>query len=114
MAVLSCGIEAETFGSLMMFASGDWVSAPSSARLSGILWASVRFSGKLAMMRPASEISRVSTMTPVPLVNARTIGRNEYVARAGASSICVQMIVDGFVLMLSLQRPGHFCPPGLG
>jgi hypothetical protein len=40
-------------------------------------------------MRPASEMSRVSTLTPAARVNASTIGSNEYVARAGASSVLV-------------------------
>ena len=35
------------FGSLMMFASGLSVSAPSSARWSPIRWSAVRYSGKL-------------------------------------------------------------------
>ena len=39
--------------------------------------ASDRCSGKLAMMRPASEMSLVSTDTPVPLVKACTMGSNE-------------------------------------
>ena len=52
------------FGSLMMLASGVLASAPSSARASGMRWSSSRYSGKPAMMRPASEMSRVSTATP--------------------------------------------------
>ena len=52
------------FGSLMMFASGFSVSAPSSASASPMRWSGCRYSGKLAMMRPASEMSRVSTATP--------------------------------------------------
>ena len=43
----------------------------------------------LAMMRPASEMSRVSTDTPAAEVKACTIGRNEWVASAGASSVSV-------------------------
>ena len=41
------------------------------------------------MMRPASEMSRVSTAMPDERVNAYTIGSNEYVASAGASSVRV-------------------------
>lgn len=41
------------------------------------------------MIRPASEMSRLSTATPAVEAYASTTGRNEYVARAGASSVCV-------------------------
>ena len=44
---------------------------------------------RLFGMRAASEISRVSTLMPACFVNACTIGRREYVARAGASSVLV-------------------------
>ena len=59
-------------------------------------------------MRPASEMSRVSTAMPEPFVNARTMGRNESVASAGASSVHVHMIVDGLVVMnlYLLMSPG--------
>ena len=77
------------FGSLMMFASGVLASSPSSARASAMRWPSSRHSGKTAMIRPASEMSRVSTVTPACEAYAWTTGRNEYVARAGASSVCV-------------------------
>ena len=40
-------------------------------------------------MRPASEMSRVSTSTPAVFAYAETIGRSEYVASIGASSVCV-------------------------
>src|SRR5207249_1081959 len=43
--------------------------------------------------------SRVSTEMPVPLKNARRIGKSETVASAGASSICVQMMVEVLVDM---------------
>jgi hypothetical protein len=81
------------FGSLMMLASGVKASSPSSARRSGMRWASVRQSGKLAMMRPASEMSLSSTSTPVPLVKPWMIGSREKVARYGASSVSVQKIL---------------------
>ena len=41
------------------------------------------------MIRPASEMSRVSTPTPACAAYAWITGRNEYVARAGASSVWV-------------------------
>ena len=49
----------------------------------------VRASGNEAMMRPESEMSRVSTSTPACLAKAETMGSSEAVARAGASSVCV-------------------------
>ncbi|CAM5284115.1 hypothetical protein SALBM217S_06196 [Streptomyces griseoloalbus] len=82
-------MDAEMFGSLMMLAAGVFASSPSSARASGMRWSSVRYSGNTAMMRPASEMSRVSTATPACEAYAWTTGRKEYVARAGASSVCV-------------------------
>jgi hypothetical protein len=64
MAALSCGIDAEMFGSLMMFAPGVLASSPSSASASSIRCSALRCSGKLAMIRPAREMSRRSTVTP--------------------------------------------------
>jgi hypothetical protein len=57
-------MDAEMFGSLMMFASGVLARSPSSARASGMRCPSSRYSGKRAMIRPAREMSRVSTVTP--------------------------------------------------
>jgi hypothetical protein len=88
-AAFSCGIEAETFGSLMMFAWGVLASSPSSASASSMRCPASRYSGKPEMIRPAREMSRVSTRTPAVEAYAWTTGRNEYVARAGASSVCV-------------------------
>jgi hypothetical protein len=65
------------FGSLVMFATGVSASAPSSARASPIRCSSVSRSGNVAMIRPASEMSRVSTSTPADPANASMIGRNE-------------------------------------
>ena len=79
-------------GSLMMFAPGVFASSPSSASASSRRCASVRRSGNRAMMRPASEMSRVSTSTPAVRANASTIGLSEYVASSGASSVRVYMI----------------------
>jgi hypothetical protein len=45
--------------------------------------------GEEARMRPASEMSRVSTSTPAVEAKACTTGRNEYVASIGASSVRV-------------------------
>jgi hypothetical protein len=41
------------------------------------------------MIRPASEMSRVSTATPALAAYASMTGRNEYVASSGASSVWV-------------------------
>ena len=40
-------------------------------------------------MRPASEMSRSSISTPAVAAYAWTIGSNDWVASAGASSVCV-------------------------
>ncbi len=64
------------FGSLMTLASGFSTRWPSSARSSGTFWLSSRTSGKTARIRPAREMSRVSTGTPVAPAKARMIGRN--------------------------------------
>ncbi len=77
------------FGSLMMFACGVLASSPSSASASGCRCCSVSRSGNWAMIRPASEMSRASTRTPAGAVNAWMIGRKEYVASSGASSVRV-------------------------
>ena len=58
----------------------------------------MRFSREVGQMRPAKEISRVSTEMPVSLKNARRMGNSEKVASAGASSISVQMMVDVLVV----------------
>ena len=88
-AATSCGIEALMFGSLMTIASGVFTSSPSSPRPSGASCSALRRSGKAARMRPASEMSRVSTGTPVAPAKARRMGSREWVARAGASSVQV-------------------------
>ena len=75
MAPLSWGMEALMLGSLMTFASGRVTSSPSSARASGICCVAGRRSDITARMRPASEMSRVSTWTPAAPANASTMGR---------------------------------------
>ncbi|CSI29410.1 Uncharacterised protein [Vibrio cholerae] len=52
-----------------MFASGVFASSPSSVNASLIRCSSVKCSGKLARIRPANEISRVSTLMPDEAVN---------------------------------------------
>ena len=89
MAALSCGIEALMLGSLMMLASGVLARSPSSASASSMRCSSVSRSGNGARMRPASEMSRVSTSTPALAAKAAMIGRKEYVASIGASSVWV-------------------------
>ena len=88
-AATSCGMDALMFGSLMMFASGVLASSPNSVSASGMRCSSVRLSGKLARMRPASEMSFSSNSMPELFVNARRIGSSDCVASAGASSVLV-------------------------
>ena len=88
-AAVSCGIEALMFGSLMMLASGVCVMSPSSDSASPTRCSSASLSGKFARILPAREISRVSTSMPAARVKAWMIGSREYVASAGASSVCV-------------------------
>ncbi len=64
-------------GSFMMLASGRNVSSPSSVSSSLIRCAGVSFSGKLARMRPASEMSFSVTDTPAAPTKASTIGSRE-------------------------------------
>ena len=52
MVALSCGIDADTFGSLMTLASGRCTSSPSSARSSLTRCSGVSASGKVARTRP--------------------------------------------------------------
>ena len=77
------------FGSLMMFASGLFAISPSSASASPSRCSSVSRSGNIARMRAASEMSRVSIVTSAAPAKDSTIGRNEAVASAGASSVWV-------------------------
>ena len=79
-------------GSFMMLASGFNVRLPSSVSSSLIRCAGVSFSGKVAMIRPASEMSFSFTDTPAVPTKASTIGSREKVASAGASSTFVHMI----------------------
>ncbi len=76
-------------GSLMMLVSGNWVSSPSSVRLSGTRCSSVRRSENSARMRAATEMSRDLTSMSAAWAKARTTGRKAYVASSGASSVSV-------------------------
>ncbi len=89
MVALSCGIDAETLGSLMTLASGRVTSAPSSARASFTRCSGVSASGNVARTRPANEMSRSSTSTPATSVKALITGSSDRVASAGASSVWV-------------------------
>ena len=92
-------------GSLMMFAERLAVSSPSSARASGRCCSAGRTSANCARTRPASEMSRVSTLTPAALVKASTTGRNERVASAGASSVRVQRILGSSCACCGTRAP---------
>ena len=72
-----------------MLASGVFANSPSSANASSIRCSAVKYLGKLEIIRPANEISRVSTSIAEEAVNAFTIGKKECVAKAGASSVIV-------------------------
>ena len=89
MAAFSCDTEALMLGSLMMLASGDRVSLPSAARLSGARCSSLRYSGNWPRTRPATEMSLVCTSMPATLAKLLTMGSSEAVARRGASSVRV-------------------------
>ena len=73
----------------MILVFGSWVRRPSSAKLSGTRCSSVKYSGNSAKIRAATEMSLVSTEIPAGLVKASTIGKNDKVANAGASSVFV-------------------------
>ncbi len=77
MAAFNCGTEALMLGNLIMFASGVFAKAPSSANASDTLSSGFRRSGKVARMRPAREMSRVSTLTAAGAAKAWIIGKNE-------------------------------------
>ena len=89
MHAFSWGTEALMFGSLMTFASGFSTRRPSSARSSDAFRSAGSRSANTPRIRAASEMSRVSTGTPVAPANARTTGNSACVARAGASSVQV-------------------------
>jgi len=72
-----------------MLASGVLANSPNSAKASSIRCSGVRYLGKLAIIRPANDISRVSISIAEDAVNALTIGKKECVAKAGASSVIV-------------------------
>jgi hypothetical protein len=76
----------------MILASGCIASWPSSASSSLTRCAGVSLSGKLAMMRPVSEMSYSFIVTPAVRTKASTIGSSENVASPGASSTLVQTI----------------------
>ena len=72
-----------------MFASGVFAKSPNSANASSTFWSSFKYSDKFANILAAKEISLVSISIPEEAVKAFTIGKNEYVAKAGASSVFV-------------------------
>ncbi len=92
MASDNCGTEALIFGSFIILASGVLASFPKSAKSSEILWPSFKNSGNVAIIRPAREMSLVSISIFAVLVNALTIGKKDWVANAGASSVLVYNI----------------------
>jgi len=77
------------FGSLTIFASGLVTNFPSSANASSTCCASDKNSGKVERIRAAKEMSFVSISMPELYTKDLTIGKNERVANAGASSVMV-------------------------
>ena len=77
----------------MILASERRVNRPNSAKSSLNRCSGTRSSGNTERIRPANEMSRVSTTTPAASVKALTIGSKEKVARRGASSVWVYMIL---------------------
>src|SRR6185437_6590856 len=73
------------------FASGVFARSPRRVKWSGIRCSGGRRSGKAATIRPASEMSAVSISRPQAFEYARRMGSREYDARAGASSVLVQV-----------------------
>ena len=74
-------------------AAGVLASAPSSANASPVRCRGPRSSGKLAKIRPASEMSLISISIPACAVKARITGSQAWVASAGASSVYVYVIL---------------------
>src|SRR5690606_8708849 len=103
-ASVSCGTEALIFGSFMMFASGVFASSPNSAKSSFTLCSSERNSGKTASILAANEISRLSSCMFAGEVKAFTMGKKEWVAKAGASSVLVYIILEDFVIEIVFEN----------
>ena len=64
----------------------------------------VKKSEKLARIRPAREISLVTISMLDDFVKAFTIGKNERVANAGASSVLVYMILAVLLILLVVLK----------
>ena len=93
MAATSCGTDALIFGSFIMLASGLLANSPSSDSASVTRWSWVKFSGKFASILDASDMSLVSMAILEGEVNDFTIGKKEWVAKNGASSVLVYIIL---------------------
>jgi hypothetical protein len=100
MAPFNCGIEALIFGSFTILASGFLTSSPRSSKSLVTCWLSSKNSGKVAKILAAKEISLVSISIPEDFTKAFTIGNKERVAKAGASSVFVYMILEIGVVFL--------------
>jgi hypothetical protein len=66
----NCGTDAEIFVNLMILASAAVANFPSSVNESFTLCSSVRYSGKLAKILAANEMSSVTISIPAVAVNA--------------------------------------------
>jgi len=105
------------FGSLMMFASAVLANAPSSANASGCRCSTVSRSGNWAKIRPANEISRVSTRTPAEIeaANANFLGGDiltgantplQTLLRPGASANPYRTGIPGVFICSAATPPG--------
>ena len=76
-----------------MLASGLLANWPSSDSASVTRWSWVKYSGKFASILDASDMSLVSMAILEGVVNDFTIGKKEWVAKNGASSVLVYIIL---------------------
>ena len=73
----------------MILASGCVASSPNSVKAFDVFCESFKKSGKVAIIRPAKEMSFETTLMFDDAVNDFIIGNSECVANAGASSVFV-------------------------
>lgn len=62
-------MDALTLGSLIIFAFGVLANSPRAVSSSGIFYSSLRYSEKLALILPATDISLFSTSIPNGFAN---------------------------------------------
>jgi hypothetical protein len=89
MAAFNWGTEALMFGNLMILASGFLAKFPNSNKSFETCCSSFKTSENIANMRAANEISLGSKIMLEDAVNDWSIGKSDWVAKAGASSVLV-------------------------